>query len=154
MGVVTFIVEAADKGLDTVATSQFAAVAAELEVAVVGPDPDHLAVERRLRNGVDGGVVLGGRVVDGQTTALFVPLALRIVRGEIGRDLLPGLAAVGGLEDTPLFVGSPQLSGGADIDRITIVAVDGDASDAFGRFETYQGPTVAAIRGLVHPGTH
>ena len=48
-----------------------------------GADPDHVAIDRRLADRVDGGVVLGGRVVDGQSTGLLLALAGRIVGGQV-----------------------------------------------------------------------
>jgi hypothetical protein len=76
-----------------------AAVARDLHVAVVGAGPDHLRIERRLADHADGRVLLGGRVVDGDAARLLLLLPLRIVGGQVGRDPLPGVAAIGGTEE-------------------------------------------------------
>src|SRR5437879_8577067 len=61
------------------------AVARELKVAVVGPDPDRLRVARALRDLVDRRVHLRGRVVDRDAAGLLLLLLmwviLRVVSG-------------------------------------------------------------------------
>src|SRR5664280_2743228 len=71
-----------------------AAVARELEVAVVGPDPDRLRVARALRDRVDRRVHLGGGVVHRDSARLLLLLFFRVVRREVRRDPLPRLSAV------------------------------------------------------------
>src|SRR5690348_13941563 len=71
-----------------------AAVARDLEIAIVGADPDHLRILRRLADGVDRRVHLGVRVVDGDAAGLLLLLLRGIVRREVGRDALPRLAKV------------------------------------------------------------
>ena len=53
------------------------AVAGELQVAVVRPDPDRLRVARALADRVDRRVHLGGRVVDRDAAGFFLLLLLR-----------------------------------------------------------------------------
>ena len=77
----------------------FTAVAGELDVAVVGPDPDEVLILGRLADGEDRGVHFRGRVVDRHAAGLFLLLLLRVVRGQVGRDAIPGLAVVAGAEE-------------------------------------------------------
>ena len=73
---------------------RLAAVARDLKIAVVGAHPDHVRVLGRLADGVHRAVVLGGRVVHRQATGLLLLQLQRIVRGQVGRDLLPRVAHV------------------------------------------------------------
>src|ERR1700723_496243 len=72
----------------------FPAVAGELQIAVIGSNPDDFRIARRLADGVDGAVILCARIVDGDAAGLLLLLLLWIVGGEIGRDSFPGFAAV------------------------------------------------------------
>ena len=74
-------------------------VPGELDVAVVGADPDGVRVARGLADHGDGRVGLRRGVVDGDAARLFLALLLRIVGGEIGRDALPRVAAIPGTEE-------------------------------------------------------
>ena len=56
-------------------------------------------VLRRLADREDRGVVLGRRVVDREAARLHLLLLLRIVGREVGRDPLPGVAAVARAEE-------------------------------------------------------
>src|SRR5260370_33240118 len=71
-----------------------AGIARELSIAVVGAHPDHLAVERRLADRVDGGERLRGRVVHGDPAGLLLLVLLRIVGGEVRGDALPIVSLV------------------------------------------------------------
>ncbi len=72
-------------------------VARDLHQPVVGSDPDQVRIDGRLGDGVDGGVVLGGRVVDGDAAGCLLPLSRGVIGGEIGRDGPPRVAAIGGV---------------------------------------------------------
>ena len=119
-------------------------VASDLQVAVVGADPNDLPVLRRLGDGIDGGVHLGGRVVDGDAAGLLLLLFLRIVGCEVGRDAVPRLAVIARAEeelgadvDGPFFVGAhvngsvpiesqlafPVIRPGMQITRLMRVAI-------------------------------
>ena len=74
-------------------------VARELHVPVVGPHPDHVGVEARFADRVDGRVHLGGGVVHGDAAGLLLLLLLGIVGGQIGRDALPAVALVARSEE-------------------------------------------------------
>src|SRR4029079_11683562 len=73
---------------------RLAAVARDLEVPVVRAHPDHVRVLRRLVDGDDRRVVLGAGVGDREAARVELLLPALIVRGEIGRDPLPRVAAV------------------------------------------------------------
>src|ERR1019366_7428207 len=76
-----------------------AAVTCELEVAVVGPDPDRLRVARALRDRVDRRVHLGGGLVDLEAAGALLLLFYDVIRREVRRDPLPRLPAVLRLEE-------------------------------------------------------
>src|SRR5208283_5993743 len=69
-------------------------VARNLNVAIVRSGPDYIAILGRLVNRIDGLVLLGVGIVDGQPARQFLMLASRIVGGEIRRDAIPGFAVV------------------------------------------------------------
>src|SRR5262249_23875150 len=71
-----------------------AAGARQVDVGAVGADPDPRRVDQRLADVEDGRVHLGRRVIDGDAARLLLLLLLGIVRAQIGRDALPGVAAV------------------------------------------------------------
>src|SRR5271165_2450078 len=48
------------------------------------------------------------------------------------QDLIPGLAAVGGLEDATFLVGIPQVSKGAGVNRVAVLGVNDDAAEVLG----------------------
>ncbi len=74
-----------------------AAVAGDLDLAVVRAHPDDALLERRLGDGQDGAVVLGAGVVGGQAAGV---LELgRIVGRQVRAGLGPGLAPVEGPEE-------------------------------------------------------
>src|SRR5258708_15972973 len=64
-------------------------------------------------------------------------------------DLLPRLPAIGGLEYAPLFVAVPCVAGGADVDCVAGLRIDGDARDVLAVGEAGAGPVRAAVGGLV-----
>ncbi|WP_417463231.1 hypothetical protein [Kordiimonas sp.] len=69
MGIVTFIVEAADKGLDTVATSQFAAVAEISGTIIMGAATVAiiaLFINMAWRNGPHGWAADAGAALQNQ----------------------------------------------------------------------------------------
>ena len=94
-----------------------AAVARQLQVAVVGADPDHLRVLRRLADRVDRRVHLGRRVVDRDAARLLLLLLLRVVRRQVGRDALPRLAAVARAEEELRADVERALLRRAEVDR-------------------------------------
>ena len=73
-----------------------AVVLGQLEVAVVGPGPDHARLHRAFGDGVDGRVHLGGGVVDGDPAGLLLLLFFRVVGGQVRGQPVPGLAVVAG----------------------------------------------------------
>src|SRR3569623_1975111 len=86
---------------------RLAAGARELQIPVVGAGPDHGGVFRRLADRVDRRVHLGGRVVDRDAARLLLLLLLGVVRRQMRRDALPGVAAVA----------RPEQELRADVDR-------------------------------------
>ena len=124
-----------------------AAVARELQVAVVGADPDRVRVLRRLADRVDRRVHLGRRVVDGDAAAQLLLLLGRIVGREVRREALPGLALIARAEQElaadveRLLVGRAQrdrrvpvpakllVQAGLGLDVAELVRVDVDAAD-------------------------
>ena len=70
------------------------AIAGQLQVAVIGTDPDEPGRHRRLADRIDRGVHLRRRIVDGDTSGLFLLLLLGIVAGQVRRDPLPALTVV------------------------------------------------------------
>ena len=65
-------------------------------------------------------------------------------------DLLPGLAAVGGLEQAAFLVGAVEPAQGADVDDVGIFRMDGDAADLEGLLQAHVLPGLAAVGGLVN----
>ena len=70
------------------------AIARDLQVAIVRPDPDDILVLGRFADRVNRGVHFRRRIVDGDAARLFLFLFLRIVRRQVGRNALPGLAMI------------------------------------------------------------
>src|SRR4029079_3406006 len=100
---------------------RLAAVSRHLDVAIVGAGPDHAGVFRRLGDGVDGRVHLGRGVVDRDAAGLLLLLLLRVVRGQVGGELLPRLAVVLGAEEE--LRAEVDRAGGADVDgRVPVEA--------------------------------
>src|SRR4029078_8785898 len=64
-------------------------------------------------------------------------------------DLVPRLAAVGGLVDAALVAVAPELAGDAELDVDGVGGVYEDLGDALGLFEAEVGPVVAAVGRLV-----
>ena len=74
------------------------AVGRDLQVPIVCSSPNLTFLNRRLRNGYDRPVILGGRVFDRDwSTRVFQ--FFRIVGGEIRTDLFPRLTEVGRFEN-------------------------------------------------------
>ena len=94
-----------------------AAVAGDVDQAVVGAGPDHARLERRLGDVedrvvvLDAGVVLGDRAARGALPRL-------VVARQVGRDHRPALAAVGALEQ--------HLGGGVERARVVGREDDGE----------------------------
>ena len=63
---------------------RFAAVPRELQVAIVGADPDDIGILGRLGDRVDGGVHFRRGVVHGHAAGLLLLLLRRIIGGEVG----------------------------------------------------------------------
>src|SRR6266567_2582874 len=93
------------------------AVARDVDEAVVGPRPDHPGLERRLRDREDRVVDIDPDVVFGDRPAV-VSLLGRIIAGQVGADLFPGLTLVAALE---------QLLRGV-VEDLRIVYRDGERS--------------------------
>ena len=87
-----------------------AVVARELQIAVVGADPDGFRFLRRFADRVDRRVHFRRRVVDGHAAALLLPLLLRIVGAQVRRDALPGIAVIARAEK--------ELR--ADVERVSV----------------------------------
>src|SRR6266480_6556063 len=71
-----------------------AAIARELEVAIVGADPDQPLLLRRFADRINGGVHYRRRIVHGHAAGLFLLLFLWIVRGQVWRNAFPVLAVI------------------------------------------------------------
>ena len=63
---------------------RLAAVPRELEIAVVGSDPDQPLLFGRFADGINRGVHLGRRIVHRHSPRLFLLLFFRIVGGQVG----------------------------------------------------------------------
>src|SRR5437867_1644719 len=72
----------------------FSSIAGQLQVAIVGSSPDHIPVLGRFADGIDGGMHLRGRVVDGDAAGLFLFLFLRIIRCQVRRNAFPVLTMI------------------------------------------------------------
>src|SRR5205814_2342246 len=100
-----------------------AAVARYLHVAVVGSGPDEVRVFRRLADRVDGRVHLRRRVVNGDAAGLLLLLLFGVVRRQVGRDALPGLAVVARAEEELRADVDGALLRRAEVDRrVPVVA--------------------------------
>src|SRR5215831_9959492 len=73
---------------------RFAAVARDLQIAVVRPRPYDHRILRRFPDREDRRVRLGARVVDRDAAGLLLLLLRRIVGREVGGDPLPRLAVI------------------------------------------------------------
>src|SRR5262249_23710215 len=115
----------------------------------------------------------GGRLVDRRAGAAIVqhpavaPALIRrrvedvwvaAVHDEIGRpglvidvqNLLPGLAAIGRLEDAALFVGREQVAQRRDVDDVRVDRVDDDASDVLAVLQAHVLPGAAGVGRFVN----
>ena len=63
--------------------------------------------------------------------------------------LLPGMSAVGRLEDAAFLIGCAQVAERGYPDDVGIGGVDDDAGDVLGVAQTHVGPGIAAVGGLV-----
>src|SRR5687768_15730920 len=70
-----------------------ASIASDLDVAVIGPCPDHVSRQWRLRDCRDGSVSLGSGVLPGDA-AVLDPGFRRVAGRKIRADYSPALAAV------------------------------------------------------------
>ena len=73
---------------------RLAAVASELEVAVIGADPDQRLILGRFADRVNRRVHFRRGIVHRNAARLLLLLFFRIVGGQIGRNALPGLAVI------------------------------------------------------------
>src|SRR5438477_1483436 len=69
-------------------------IAGQLQVAIVGSDPDHILVLGRFADGINGGMHLRGGVIDSDPTRLFLFLFLRIISRQVRRNTLPVLTMI------------------------------------------------------------
>src|SRR6185312_3546759 len=93
-----------------------AAVAGDVQPAVVAPRPDHALLLGARHDLEQSGEVLGGAGVDRQAAALRRLLPLRLVGGQVWADHRPGGAVVGGLVDVLA----------ADVHRAGVERIDGE----------------------------
>src|SRR4029453_7363052 len=120
-GDASFLAHARDVGGDV--GPGLAAVPRYLDVAVVGPGPDHAPAARRLADGVDRRVHLRGGVVHRDAARLLLLLLHGVVRRERGRDALPVLPAVSGAEqELPAEVDRPLRVGAGEDGRVPVEA--------------------------------
>ena len=98
-------------------------VACDLHVAIVGSNPNYVAILGRLGNRINRLVLLGIRIVDGQTARKLLMLARRIVGGEIGRNAFPGLAVIARpKQELPAQINSSRMVGARMDRRIPVKA--------------------------------
>src|SRR5258706_15436082 len=71
-----------------------AAIAGNLQIAVVSSRPDHTGVLWGLSDRINRGMHFRGGIVHGDPARLFLLLLFRIVGGEIRRDALPRLSMI------------------------------------------------------------
>src|SRR5262245_55294467 len=71
-----------------------AAVARDVDAAVIGTGPDHIAIDCARRNGNDRRVILRGGDVGSDAAGLVLVLPFLAIRGEVGTDGRPRLTAV------------------------------------------------------------
>ena len=64
-------------------------------------------------------------------------------------DLLPGLAAIGGLEDAAVVIGPEQVAQGGDVNDVGISRMNAHRADVIGILQPHVLPGFAGIRGLV-----
>src|SRR5262249_48989426 len=99
------------------------AVARDLDVAVVGPDPDHVLLRRRLHDGEDRVVDLHTGVIVGDRPSGLALLRLVVAR-QVRGDLLPRLALVAApQEDLGAVVEGAGIVRGKQDRRVPLEAV-------------------------------
>ena len=88
-----------------------AAVARQLDIAVVGPDPDQSRGAGAFADRIDCRVHFRGRIVDRDPARILLLLLQRVVGREVGRNAVPAVAVIAAAEQ--------KLR--ADVDRPTFV---------------------------------
>ena len=86
------------------------------------------------------------------------PVRIRGIDGDIGharvfadgQDVLPGLAAVGGLEDAPIAAGRPKRPLRCHVDHVRVARIDHDSGDVLGILQTQIAPASAAVVGAIN----
>src|SRR5205085_10706469 len=73
---------------------RFPAVARDLKISIVGPNPDQILILGRFADRINGGVHFRGRIVDRDATGLLLLLLLRIVGRQVWRNALPALSVI------------------------------------------------------------
>src|SRR5437867_1298406 len=66
----------------------------QLEVAIIGADPDQPAIFWGFANRIDAGMHLGGGVIHRDAARFLLLLLLGIIGGKVRRDAVPGIAAI------------------------------------------------------------
>ena len=94
----------------------FAVVGGDLDEAVVGADPDHGGCDGRGADGVDDAEAVGHLLIDVfGGDGIEVGRKLGFDAGEVGRDFLPGFAAIAGAKDELVGVVEGFVGGREDL---------------------------------------
>ena len=93
-----------------------AAVAGELNVAVVGPNPKRISFDRAGIDRRNGRKILGARGVNRQSAAQMLPLLLRVVGRQVRGNDFPAVASICAFVD--------ELA--AEVDRLVNERIGGD----------------------------
>ena len=113
-----------------------AAVASDLQLAVIRARPHHVRVLRRLADRVDRAVVLGRRVVDRQTAGLVLLQLRGVVRRQVRGDPLPVVAHVASAEQELCAhvegAARPDVQGGVPVEAQLGVAGAAQRHDVLG----------------------
>src|SRR5262245_9106242 len=122
-------------GLATVSRPVQAGLVAELALGIA---PGESIAADAVGSGVDS-IRLGGIENDVDAASVLVQ----------DQGMLPGLAAVAGLEDPAFPVGSPQMAQGSDVGGIGVLRMDSDVADVMGVAQAKVFPGLAAVGGAV-----
>src|SRR5262249_31639420 len=111
-------------------------------------------VERALRPAVDERPDVPAALVGGGDQDVRVARVYHHV-GDAGvladrQDVLPGLAAVGGLEQAAVAARPPERPLGGDVDDVRVARVEDDAGDVLRLLEAEVLPGLAAVVGAIN----